>query len=138
MTDRKRTTRIGVYGLIRNNNQVLLCRLSGEVVPHYQGWWTLPGGGMEFGEHPEETLVREVLEETGLTVRPSGFLGANSFTINNEDEDFHSLQFIYAAEVISGTLANELDGTTDLCAWQALDDFEGLPIVGLVKFALAF
>lgn len=30
--------------------------------------WGLPGGGLEYGEHPEEAVVREVREETGLIV----------------------------------------------------------------------
>ena len=30
--------------------------------------WGLPGGGLEYGEHPEEAIIREVWEETGLRV----------------------------------------------------------------------
>lgn len=30
--------------------------------------WTLPGGGVEKGEHPEEAILREIKEETGLTI----------------------------------------------------------------------
>ena len=32
--------------------------------------WTLPGGGIDFGEHPADAVVREVHEETGLRLRP--------------------------------------------------------------------
>ena len=30
--------------------------------------WGLPGGSLEYGEHPEEAVVREVWEETGLRI----------------------------------------------------------------------
>lgn len=33
-------------------------------------WWELPGGGVEAGESEVDALVREVLEETGLALRP--------------------------------------------------------------------
>lgn len=39
------------------------------------GSWSLPGGVMEIGERPQETIVREVLEETGLEVDVEKFLG---------------------------------------------------------------
>ncbi|MEM7413990.1 MAG: hypothetical protein AAF389_00750 [Gemmatimonadota bacterium] len=35
-------------------------------------------------------------------------------------------------------LTDEIDGTTDLCAWHDLDDVAKLPVVGLVKRGLAF
>ncbi len=65
MTDsRSQITRIGAYGIVQDNDHILLCRLSPAALSH-QGMWTLPGGGLECGEHPEEGLVREVMEETG-------------------------------------------------------------------------
>ena len=33
-----------------------------------KGWWELPGGGLEYGESPQECLKREIHEEMGLTV----------------------------------------------------------------------
>ena len=41
--------------------------------------WGLPGGGLEYGEHPEKAVVREVWEETGLTVCIDRFLLVNSW-----------------------------------------------------------
>ncbi len=40
------------------------------------GLWSLPGGRVEPGETDAEAVVRELREETGLTVRPSGLVGS--------------------------------------------------------------
>lgn len=40
-----------------------------------RGEWELPGGRVERGEQPEEAVVREVAEETGLEVAPTALLG---------------------------------------------------------------
>ena len=54
--------RPAVYGLVFNDDKILLS-------PQWDGY-DFPGGGLEKGENPEETLVREVFEETGLDVEP--------------------------------------------------------------------
>jgi ADP-ribose pyrophosphatase YjhB (NUDIX family) len=41
--------------------------------------WGLPGGSLEYGEHPEEAVIREVLEETHLTVCIERLLLVNSW-----------------------------------------------------------
>ena len=42
------------------------------------GQWGLPGGSVEIGESVAQAVVREVLEETGLTVRPRRIVGVYS------------------------------------------------------------
>jgi ADP-ribose pyrophosphatase YjhB (NUDIX family) len=116
---------------------MLLCRLSAQV-NKYKGWWTLPGGGLEFGEHPEQGMIREVEEETGLHVRATSLLGINSFTIEGEQNDFHSIQIVYSTEIIGGELRNELEGTTDLCQWHERDSLTALPLVELVSKAVQY
>jgi ADP-ribose pyrophosphatase YjhB (NUDIX family) len=41
--------------------------------------WGLPGGSLEYGEHPEEAVIREVWEETGLRVCIEKLLLVNSW-----------------------------------------------------------
>lgn len=48
--------------------------------PSYKDW-TLPKGKVDSGETVEEAAVREVQEETGFTVKPTGFIGAVGYTI---------------------------------------------------------
>jgi 8-oxo-dGTP diphosphatase len=58
---------LGVGALIFRRNRILLIRRG---KPPLQGYWSLPGGLVETGERLEDAIIREVLEETGLTVRP--------------------------------------------------------------------
>ena len=57
---------LGVYGLIVKDNKILLIK---KVSGPYDGLLDLPGGGLEFGERPIETLKRELEEETGIIVK---------------------------------------------------------------------
>jgi 8-oxo-dGTP diphosphatase len=63
---------VGVGSVVYEDGRVLVLRRTGA---HGAGTWGLPGGHQEFGESPEDTAVRETLEETGLVVRPTVRLG---------------------------------------------------------------
>ena len=58
---------ITVKGIVVFKQKVLLMK---RVRPSSDGlgYWELPGGGLEYGETPNEALKREVKEETGLTI----------------------------------------------------------------------
>ena len=128
-------TRNAAYGLLVDSNRLLLCRLSARV-PIHAGKWTLPGGGLDFGEHPEQAVVREFREETGLHVTVNQIAGVRSLTVDEPDRQFHSIQMIYHVRRMSGELSFEADGTTDRCEWFAVDEIPELPIVGLVEHSL--
>jgi ADP-ribose pyrophosphatase YjhB (NUDIX family) len=61
--------KVAVGALVSDGHRVLLVRRS---VPPRAGYWALPAGYMDGDELPEEALVREVAEETGLQVVISG------------------------------------------------------------------
>jgi len=58
--------------LVVRDGKLLLLR---RVIEPWAGTWDIPGGFCDPLEHPIETAAREVMEETGLRVRITGFLG---------------------------------------------------------------
>lgn len=135
MSPRQQITRVSAYGLIVQNERILLCRISLHL-PLDAGFWTLPGGGIDFGEDPVNAMIREVYEETGLNVRPLEIAGIDSLYLEEADRAFHGIRLLYRTEVVGGVLRYEVDGTTDLCAWWSLAEAHRLPLVGLATVGL--
>ncbi|GAA2620864.1 NUDIX domain-containing protein [Paractinoplanes durhamensis] len=111
--------RVGAYGVCRDDSgRVLLARNSPR--SEFPGLWTLPGGGVEQGEHPDDAVVREFSEETGLSVRISGLRGvsADVFRLPGGNLE-HTDRIFYDVAVVGGSLTAEADGTTDLVEWVA-------------------
>ena len=65
--------RLAAYAWIERDDAVLLCRIAATAPG--AGHWTVPGGGLEFGEDPADGVLRELREETGLTGRVGELLG---------------------------------------------------------------
>jgi len=69
-----------------------------------QGLFTLPGGGVEAGESLTEALVREVREETGLSIEPVALAGTRE-VIRRDDAGLVERHFVilaFAARWIAG------------------------------------
>jgi ADP-ribose pyrophosphatase YjhB (NUDIX family) len=129
------TTRVAAYGLLTKGAAILLCRIS-PAVEGFAGHWTLPGGGLDFGEDPQDAVVREVAEETGLEVVVKQLAGIDSRHIQQDNRDFHAIRIIYHVAYVTGELTYEQNGTTDRCEWVAKDDLNGLVLVDLAKVGL--
>ena len=71
--------------------------------------WSPPGGGVDFGESLEETLKREFLEETGLTVDVESFLFCNEFI----GKQHHALEFFFKVNIVAGALKLGTDPELD-------------------------
>lgn len=89
--------------------------------------WGISGGSMEIGETLEETAARELLEETGLTLRKLRLADVLSgercyFKYPNGDE-IHCVICLYEAEEVEGQLQINDDESSELRFF----DFSQLP-----------
>ncbi|MDQ0748500.1 8-oxo-dGTP diphosphatase [Streptomyces africanus] len=130
--------RVAAYAICVRDGQILLAR---SPAPDGTPEWVVPGGGMEHGEDPYDTVRREVEEETGYHIEVTALLGVDSsHRVFREGfgraVDHHGVRLVYEGRVIGGELRNEVGGSTDLAAWQDLDAVPGLVRVRMVDIAL--
>ena len=97
--------RVGVYAVIVEDNKILLTR-------QWDGY-SLIGGGVEKGETIEESIVREVKEETGLTIMPDKIIhqATTFFKRNAEAQANQSIQLYFTHSQLRGQINN--DNITD-------------------------
>ncbi len=103
--------------------------------------WVLPGGGMEHGEDPHDTVLREVTEETGYRIEVTGLLGVDSsrrvFPRRfGRAVDHHGVRLVYEGRVTGGDLRYEVGGSTDMADWHDLDAVPALNRVSMVDTGL--
>ena len=135
----RQNLRVAAYAVCVRDGQLLLARSPG---PDGTPEWVLPGGGMEHGEDPYDTVRRELMEETGYRIEVTGLLGVDSRRHLHPGQglrpgtDHHALRLVYEGEVVGGELRYEIDGSTDFAAWQDLSAVPDLNRVSLVDTAL--
>ena len=134
-----RWTRVAAYALATDEeDRILLVR----VAPDYpdSGQWTLPGGGLTFGEDPTDAARRELTEETGLVGRITSLAFVNSVTGPARPEhgygEWHGVRVVYRVVISGGELRDERDESTDAARWFTREETATLPVVGLVTVAL--
>jgi ADP-ribose pyrophosphatase YjhB (NUDIX family) len=91
-----------VGAVVIHEGRALLIRRGKEPL---RGRWVIPGGTVETGETLHEALVREVREETGLTVRPGEVVLVFDRILREDDGQlsYHYVIVDYLCEYVSGS-----------------------------------
>jgi ADP-ribose pyrophosphatase YjhB (NUDIX family) len=142
---RTRVQRFAAYGLVTDPaGRILLTRIS----PGYPGAgsWHLPGGGTDFGEPPEDGLLRELDEETGQGGRVTGLLDVTDYhnpaAMGPEGRpmDWHTVRALYRVTVDAPTPPRVVEadgGSTDQVSWYRRMDLAGIRLNQFARSAIA-
>lgn len=119
--NRTENVELTVLCLIHKDNQYLL---QNRVKQDWKGF-TLPGGHIEKDESIVEAVIREMKEETGLTICNPKLCGVKQFPI----EDGRYIVFLFSADQFSGEVISSDEGEMhwvskeELSSLQLVDDF---------------
>lgn len=138
--DEGRGRYLGAYALCRDpSGRLLLARLGPGLLD--EGLWTMPGGGVEWGEDPDDSVLRELAEESGITdVRGARVAAVFSHVFERSEErpydPVHVVGLIYEVKPGSFDVRAEQDGSTDRCEWFTEHEARSLPLVPIARFAV--
>lgn len=119
------TPLVGVGAIIIEQDRVALVRRGH---PPLEGRWSIPGGVLEVGETLRKAVVREALEETGLSIEPGELLGVFERVLPDEHGRFryHYVLIDFLCRRISGELLAGDDA--DELGWFRQDELAELQL----------
>lgn len=105
-----------VAAIIIRGKKILMAKRNREP---YKSTWTFPAGFIDYGEHPEETLSREIKEETGLELKKAVLYRVLQ-SVDDPRSPGHFL-FFYKAKVSGSRLKTDDEENSDI-DWFEIDN----------------
>ena len=113
--------RVGVGVIIEHDGQVLLLKRR---QVHGAGTWSTPGGHLEFGESPEACAIREVQEETGVTIEDAQFIAITNDCF--EENGKHYVTIWMQGRYVSGKPVINAAYEMSAVGWFSWDNLPGV------------
>lgn len=111
--------RIAVRAIITDDKQkILLLRRSGGR-PTILGKYELPGGKLEYGEQPEDSLTRYLQADMGVTLRAAHLLDVLTY-IDHDDRDIQYIFILYSVNIENFATNLSLGASYDRYQWKGL------------------
>lgn len=118
---------IGVGALVMKDEKILLVRRAQEPG---KGRWTNPGGYIEQHELIQDTIVREVLEETSVEASVSRLVA-----VRDLPRSIHNVYIAFEMSYISGT--PQPDGVeVDAAGFYSLEEMASMPVADFTKWLI--
>ncbi len=112
---------IAAVGIMERGQRFLIMRRV-DTVECLHHKWEFPGGGVEWGETPFETLKREMKEETGLVVQDATLLGVHTHVWDLPTETVQVFLMVYCAQADSEEIALSPE-ENDAYKWVTVEEF---------------
>lgn len=112
--------RIAVRAIIREDEKVLLLRRS-TGRPSILGKYELPGGKLEYGEQPEDALVRYIKDEAGLVTRTAQLFDVMTY-IDHDDRDLQYVLILYLVSLDS--IKVRMSSNYDRYDWKRISEVQ--------------
>ena len=71
---------------------------------NHRGFWSAPGGHLDFGESPVDAAIRETMEETGVTVRDVEFVAITNDVMEESGKHYVTIWFRGVVDDPTGTI----------------------------------
>lgn len=118
-------SRVSAYAIAVEQDRLLLTQLSDSSPVFTPGLWHLPGGGIDPGEQPQETLERELYEETGLELLDARLVDARTYTARRLGVSWNLVGLFYVVDLKPGPLMVTKTGdSTCAVSWMPLSGLE--------------
>ncbi len=118
---------IGVGALVFKDEKMLLVRRAQEPG---KGKWTNPGGYIEQHEPIEQTIVREVLEETGVQAEVKGIVA-----LRDQPRSIHNVYIAFQMEYMGGEpVPDEVE--VDRAGFFSMEEMEGMELASFTRWLL--
>lgn len=117
---------VGVAAFLTDREGRLAMLQRGPDASHGANEWSIPGGWIDFGELPEQAIIRECFEEVGLSVANPYFI--DLVTNTHKEQGLHVVCLCYRASIINGVLTNmEPDKCGDV-RWVHVGEIEEMEL----------
>lgn len=128
---------VSVGGIILNEKKEVLVLKRSENDDFLPGFWEIPGGGLDYGENPEEGLKREIKEECGIDVEVLNPVVVTDYFMDKGEDRVHRVEINFTCHPKNKDQAITLSSEHMESMWTNLDQVVDLKMSDLMKKIIA-